>query len=97
MPSTGKVQALHGGAKCCDTGLEVGVCLGCEDLIAEPLDSAHRFCDSAGFLGTRFSAGNRSDSEVSFPSHSSIGNSSRLGLIRVISFGNRYCHFLAAV
>ena len=54
MASTGKVQAPHGGAKCCDTGLEIGVCLSCEGLIAEPLDSAYRFSDSAGFLRARF-------------------------------------------
>jgi hypothetical protein len=92
VASTGKVQAPHGGAKCCDTGLEIGVCLSCEGLIAEPLDSAYRFSDSAGFLRARFGAGNRSDSEVFFlgiPASETLA----LGLIWVISFGNRSACF----
>ena len=73
------------------------MCLGGEGLIAEPLDPAHRFSDSEGFLGVRFGPGNRSDSEMSFLRHSNVGNFSRLGLIRVISFGSRSARLIRSL
>ena len=79
----------------CGGGLEIGVCLGCDGLNTEPLDSVRRFSDREGFLGARFGAGNRSDSKSFFLSHSRSENISSLNSLRVISFENVFVRLAA--
>jgi hypothetical protein len=60
----------QGNVELCGGGLEIGVCLGCDGLNTELLDSVRRSSGREGFLGARFGSGNRSGSESFFLSHS---------------------------